>query len=106
MPNEKYKRLVGYARGVITESVRSDFSFGSRESTGLSGQWESAAGSALDKLSADAELTAKEQWALEAIILPKGRPVVDVVRDEFEDVPAPWTHLANLRGGLKKMVLV
>ena len=96
MPNEKYKRLVRYSQGVITEGVQRHLEESVNEIAEVSPQWKSAAASALDKLSADRELNPKEQWALEAIILPKGRPVVDIVRDEFYDVPAPWTHLANL----------
>jgi endonuclease G, mitochondrial len=104
MPNEKYKRLVGYARGVITEGVQEDVVAEVNKSTRVSPQWQATAASALEKLSADKELTSKEQWALEAIILPQGRPVVDIVRDGFEDVPAPWTHLDNLRSGLKGLM--
>jgi pimeloyl-ACP methyl ester carboxylesterase len=104
MPNEKYKRLVRYSQGVITEGVQRHLEESVNEIAEVSPQWKSAAASALDKLSADRELNPKEQWALEAIILPKGRPVVDIVRDEFDDVPAPWTHLANLKDALKGLM--
>lgn len=32
---------------------------------------------------------------LEAIVLPKYRPVVDIVADSYNDIPSPWTHLGS-----------
>ena len=40
------------------------------------------------------DITPREQFGLEAIVLPKIRPVVLVTgNSSYEDLPAPWTHL-------------
>lgn len=49
--------------------------------------------SGLQKLQIDSPLSDVEAQALEAIILPRERPVIDIVHDTFNDVPAPWLHL-------------
>lgn len=47
------------------------------------------------KLSHEEELDDAEAFALEAIVLPRGRPVVDIVADSFNAPPSPWTHLGE-----------
>lgn len=43
--------------------------------------------------------TAEQMNGLEAIILPKQRPVVDIINDRFNTPPAPWKELGT---GVKK----
>jgi hypothetical protein len=50
-----------------------------------------AAESATRKLAAGEELTPPEQFALEAIIIPDKRPVVDIVNGDYEIVHPLWT---------------
>ncbi len=47
----------------------------------------------LQKIARGEELHESEMSALEAIILPQGRPVIDIENDAFQDPPSPWTHL-------------
>lgn len=42
--------------------------------------------------------------ALEAIVLPKLRPVYDIHEDTFNDCPSPWTELNNHRDKLSKAI--
>lgn len=48
------------------------------------------------------ELSADQALGLEAIVLPRYRPVVDIVDDEFQTPPKPWTHLGTKR--VRKLV--
>lgn len=66
------------------------------------GELEGTALEALDTIARngfDAPLSDDQQFALEAIVLPKYRPVVNIVADTFSVPPDPWTHLG---GGLPK----
>lgn len=47
----------------------------------------------LEHIAADTELSDDEAFALEAIILPRERPVVDIINDSYHQPPAPWKHL-------------
>ncbi len=49
----------------------------------------------LDRVIADKELDEGQVSALEAIVLPRYRPVVDVLNDSFHQPPPPWTHLGS-----------
>jgi pimeloyl-ACP methyl ester carboxylesterase len=49
----------------------------------------------LENLRTGSELSDDELGALEAIVLPNERPVIDIVDDSFGALPAPWSHLAN-----------
>src|SRR5262249_17024196 len=62
-------------------------------------QLEGIAAEALDSLALngfDAPLDADQELALEAIVLPQFRPVVNIVNNTFAPPPAPWGHLAGL----------
>ncbi len=50
---------------------------------------------AVDKLARAEEPSPAEYFALEAIVLPLERPVIDVVGGSFGEVPAPFTHLGT-----------
>ncbi len=47
-------------------------------------------------------LQEEQQYALEAIVLPKFRPVVDVIDDSFDKPEEPWVHFGA--GQLKKNI--
>jgi endonuclease G len=70
------------------------------DSMGLSDQTRDAAIEGLTKLNATESLRADtidqdEQFALEAIVLPKLRPVVNIVGDTFSPPPSPWEFLGT-----------
>jgi endonuclease G len=52
------------------------------------------------------DLTDHEQFALEAIVLPKTRPVVFVRGNSYDDIPAPWDSLnpADVKAGISKLL--
>jgi endonuclease G len=54
---------------------------------------KAAARSALRKIARQEELNPRELDATEAIILPEGRPAIDVIGGSFAQPPDPWTHL-------------
>jgi endonuclease G, mitochondrial len=43
----------------------------------------------------DFPLDAEQQDSLEAIVLPRYRPVLDIIDDSFEAPPRPWEHLGT-----------
>jgi len=49
----------------------------------------------LEKLSENAELTSEEQVALEAIVLPRLRPVVTICNGTYSTPPPPWEQLGE-----------
>lgn len=50
-------------------------------------------GNGLDAIHQDREIRQDERFALEAIVMPRFRPVIDVVGDDFARPPEPWKHL-------------
>ncbi len=40
-------------------------------------------------------LTDEQMFGLEAIVLPRHRPVVDIIADNYNSPPSPWTHLGS-----------
>ena len=46
-------------------------------------------------LISDTEMQENEAFALEAIVLPRERPVIDIINDSYHKPPAPWQHLAQ-----------
>ena len=52
-------------------------------------------GSGLEAVQKDREIRVDEQFALEAIVMPRFRPVVDIVGDNFARPPEPWKHLGS-----------
>ena len=53
------------------------------------------ANNGVKKLIQDEELTHEEFGALEAIVMPKERPVTEIINDSFGNLPAPWSHFSN-----------
>lgn len=47
----------------------------------------------VEHIAAGTEFDDEEAGAMEAIVLPAERPVVDIIDDAFGDLPAPWSHL-------------
>ncbi|MCP4003745.1 MAG: hypothetical protein GY725_06070 [bacterium] len=52
-----------------------------------------AAHTAVEAVEADDELSQTQMVALEAIVVPTGRPAIDVIDNTFSKPPAPWKHL-------------
>jgi endonuclease G len=46
----------------------------------------------VQKVAHDEDLSSSELFGLEAIILPRERPVVFVMGDSYGPIPTPWTH--------------
>ncbi|WP_254513669.1 M12 family metallopeptidase [Anatilimnocola floriformis] len=46
----------------------------------------------VQKVAQDEDLSSSELFGLEAIILPRERPVVFVTGDSYGPIPTPWTH--------------
>lgn len=82
---ESVLRLGPVFRGDVIEESAADFQPGP----------ERVVSAALEKLDDDREhdLTQEEAIVLEAIVLPRERPVVFVRGTSFDDVEPPWTHL-------------
>lgn len=67
---------------------------------GISDQHRDAAVEGLQRLNAVESLqndtiSADQQYALEAIILPKERPAILIINDTFSNPPSPWEHLGS-----------
>jgi endonuclease G, mitochondrial len=64
------------------------------------------AGEAIDKVQRNEALTPEHVDAIEAIVLPKERPVVDVLEGTFEAPPSPFQHLGDepARGFIQKAI--
>ncbi len=75
----------------VSESERADEL---RESAQDNEELENAL-SGLEHFRSGADMSEDEQFALEAIILPRERPVIDVLFDTFHEPPSPWQHLAQ-----------
>lgn len=54
---------------------------------------DAAIEAALESVARDAALSPEHLNALEAIVLPKLRPVVDIEQDTYGRPPTPWAHL-------------
>jgi endonuclease G, mitochondrial len=50
---------------------------------------------AMRKLLAGQQIAPDEQFAIEAIVLPRERPVIDVIKGDYGKLPAPWTHFSK-----------
>lgn len=96
---EKLERLRSYLKRIAPEGELEGLAPGS-------GDFESVRGVARDreidaanrgivKLAREQAPDEDEMRALEAIVAPTGRPVIDIVADSFETPPAPWSHLGE-----------
>ncbi|MCA9030849.1 MAG: trypsin-like peptidase domain-containing protein [Planctomycetaceae bacterium] len=106
--SEHLQRLRKMLQQVTPESSLESMSGGSNlESMGMDEQELDLAKSGLESLTAsgtrdleDDSISEDEQNVLEAIILPRERPVVNIINDTFDVPPAPWKHFG--KGQLKK----
>jgi endonuclease G len=98
---EHHRRLVDMLKQVAPPGAPEGLSveppvFADVESFGRSLDRElNEAAEGLRTIAEGRELTDEQAFGLEAIVLPKYRPVVDIVRDDFGEPPSPWTHLAS-----------
>ncbi len=74
-------------------------SFESVGSEQLAEQYLEAIDTGIKSIERNKPLSEIEQYTLEAIVLPKGRPVVDVINDTYGKPGSPWEHLG--RGAIK-----
>ena len=65
------------------------------ESTGATDEEVKLAEDGMSGLLNDKEISPKEEFALEAIVLKRNRPVINVVGNTFSEVPSPWQHLSQ-----------
>ncbi|MBL8290721.1 MAG: trypsin-like peptidase domain-containing protein [Bryobacterales bacterium] len=59
---------------------------------------------AVERIERGQEVPPHLEDALEAIVLPKLRPVFDIKDDTFAPLPNPWTELNNRRTALKQII--
>lgn len=94
MPHQPRQDLLrSMVRQLAPDSEAPNLSY-SLEST-LSENDQPVVQSALEKVATGKPLVPEEEYALEAIVLPKTRPVVNVVNGSFGKLPAPWEHLSK-----------
>ena len=113
--NDKASRLVAMLRQVIPSGDISEIhaQTSSLESALESLGQDSKADQYLERVTEgvkaieqDRPILNDQQFALEAIVMPKYRPVVDVINDNFDMPGDPWTHFgsgplkANIAGAL------
>lgn len=56
---------------------------------------EEIGATALRKITQNKTINDEQRIALEAIVLPRFRPVVDIINDSFSIPPSPWEHLGT-----------
>jgi endonuclease G len=101
MDGERQRRLLGLMQGLVREGSRGEESL--EGAPGETARWiERAQGSddekerarsAVRKMASREPLTELEMDAAEAIILPEGRPALDIRDDTFDIALSPWEHL-------------
>lgn len=63
--------------------------------------------SAVQKLALGQEITAREAFLIEAIIIPDKRPVIDIAGGDFKSEHPDWRHYSenlSLKGNIKKVI--
>jgi endonuclease G len=86
------KRLLAAFLGDVAPRFREEGPASGLES--ISPEHADKARTGLDKVFSDAgELTPDEAWTLEAIVLPKERPVFDIRQDTYQAAAGVWEHL-------------
>ena len=65
------------------------------ESTEASGPERDLVEKGMFGLLNDEEISPEHEFALEAIVLKRNRPVINIVGDTFSQPPTPWAHLSN-----------
>lgn len=65
------------------------------ESTDASDQELDLVQRGMSGLMNEEEISADQEFALEAIVLKRNRPVINILGDSFTDPPSPWEHLSR-----------
>ena len=94
-PKEKQKRLNRLLKRIAREGMLAELTETGQALEGLesvSDREVEVAASGLRKVAKKKRFNAQEMSALEAIVLPRERPVLNIVSDSFETPPAPWKH--------------
>ncbi len=101
MSTEHQRRLQAMLRQVAPqgqlESVSPQWlneSAGNQSSLDFEMFAESAA-AGVQAIKQDKDLAPDQQFALEAIVMPRFRPVVDIVADSFDRPASPWEHFGD-----------
>ena len=103
-PGEKRQKLASFARQIAApggqlESMMADDSESNpmyawvERAKGATDKEREIARRAVPKLVRNEALTPDEEFIAEAIVLPEGRPVVDVVNGTYTKPEDPWGHL-------------
>ncbi|MBP1778096.1 MAG: putative protease / nuclease, EndA/NucM family [candidate division NC10 bacterium] len=97
---EKQKKVAAFAKQIATpggrlESLRSEENpmYAWLERAKATDEERDVARRAVEKVSHDEELTPPETETLEAIVLPEGRPALDIVDGRYDPPLEPWSHL-------------
>lgn len=100
--NEKIRRLTSMLSQVANEGnleslIREPESLGGLESVGDEGNDQAFAESlqGIRKVAREEVLSDTELFGLEAIVLPRERPVIFIQNDSFGELPSPWTHFSS-----------
>ncbi len=98
---EKLERLRGYLNqiaprgGLETMAEEAGFESMVEGVESVSDQEQARAQQAVGKLAREESLEDDDLWTLEAIVLPQGRPVVDILNDSYTAPPGLWAHLGE-----------
>ena len=104
MDNQEKQKLLKNLLGELSpegtlESLAGGMPGSALESMPMPGTGSSRKDSEIDKglhkISRDEDLDADEMFALEAIVLPQLRPVINIIEGNFERPPNPWGHYAD-----------
>jgi endonuclease G len=113
MGSERLKRLKAYLETISPESTLESLapeegvSPATAKAKGLAPEAVERSQSAVEKLREDRDLTADEQFALEAIVIPDKRPAIDVIDGTSHIVHPLWTHFetdADIAARLHKAI--
>jgi endonuclease G len=105
--SERLARLKEMLKDLAPERDPANLRTQNQEGMGFEATGETiVANSGLEKVATDKEPDEMEMRGMEAIIMPRERPVVFVKGDIFDPIEAPWEHLNTdvIRGRFKKLI--
>jgi|GEM_PF-1059149 len=94
--NQKQRRLAAYTRRLLGATP----ALGQETARELPGAQAEAAAGALESAINDRDFRPGQEFALEAIVLPKLRPVAFIRDGSFADLPDSWAHVSVFRDAL------
>lgn len=97
---EHQRRLAAYTRHIIGALPM----VGLEAASEFSGAQAEVAFGALESAMNDRAFLPGHQFALEAIILPKLRPVAFIQESTFADLPDPWAHVSIFKEALQPVI--